>query len=60
MNSGLVLLLVAALYTSGCVNAVDITVEDAVTAAGNYTFYLIETYKKPTLQWNLKVEIMLL
>ena len=38
MNSGLLLLLLAALYTSGCVNAVDITVEDtekAVTAALN-------------------------
>ena len=38
MTSRLLLLLVAALYTSGCVNAVDITVKDtktAVTAAWN-------------------------
>ncbi len=38
MNSGLVLLLVAALYTARCVNAVDITVKDtkkAVKAAWN-------------------------
>ena len=32
MNSGLLLLLVAALYTSGCVNAVDITVTDTEKA----------------------------
>ncbi len=32
MNSGLLLLLVAALYTSGCVNAVEITVTDTEKA----------------------------
>ncbi len=65
MNSGLVLLLVAALYTAGCVNAVDITVKDTKKAVkkllGNSMVELIQTCKKPTsIEFNLKAEMVLL